>query len=91
MSFMRNLPAALSSDMPINLPPEYWDAIMWSLAARMAPSYGQEASQTVLSAAKAALNTIRSANQQIPTLGMPAILTPIGNPFYWPGLEMQKL
>lgn len=89
--YARPLPAVLSADMPINLPPEYWDAIMWSLAARMAPSYGQEASQTVLSAAKAALNTIRSANQQIPTLGMPAILTPIGNPFYWPSLETQRL
>lgn len=85
------LPSALSGDFSINLPPEYWDAIMWSLAARMAPSYGQEASPTVLGAAKAALNTIRSANQQIPTLGMPSVLTPINSPFYWPGLEIQKL
>lgn len=89
--YAQPLPAALAADMPINLPPEYWDAIMWSLAARMAPSYGQEASPTVLSAAKAALSTIRSANQQIPILGMPAVLTPIGNPFYWPGLEIQKI
>lgn len=64
---------------------------MWSLAARMAPSYGQEASPTVIAAAKAALSTIRSANMQVPTLGMPAILTPLSNPFYWPGLEIQKL
>lgn len=89
--YAQPLQSGLTSDLPIDLPPEYWDAIMWSLAARMAPSYGQEASPTVLSAAKAALSTIRSANQQIPTLGMPAILTPIGSPFYWPGLEIQKL
>lgn len=85
------LSTRLKETESINLPPEYWDAIMWSLAARMAPSYGQEASPTVVSAAKAALSTIRSANMQIPTLGMPAILTPLSNPFYWPGLEIQKL
>lgn len=89
------VPEVLSTSLKetdnINLPPEYWDAIMWSLAARMAPSYGQEASPTVIAAAKAALSTIRSANMQVPTLGMPAILTPLSNPFYWPGLEIQKL
>ncbi|MGO2957587.1 MAG: hypothetical protein ACTIDN_00930 [Acetobacter sp.] len=85
------LPTTLTATDPINLPPEYWDAIMWSLAARMAPSYGQEASPTVVAATKSALATIRSANMQIPTLGMPAILTPLNNPFYWPGLEIQKL
>ena len=85
------LPTTLKATNAINLPPEYWDAIMWILAARMAPSYGQEASATVAAMARGALATIRSANVQIPTLGMPAILTPINNPFYWPGLEIQKL
>lgn len=89
------VPEVLSTNLKetdnINLPPEYWDAIMWTLAARMAPSYGQEASPTVVAAAKAALSTIRAANMQVPTLGMPAILTPLSNPFYWPGLEIQKL
>ena len=85
------LQSGLGPTAPLNLPPEYWDAVMWSLAARMAPSYGQEASPTVATFAKSSLATIRSANQRIPTLGMPAILSPIGNPFYWPGLEMQKL
>lgn len=89
------VPEVLSTNLKetdnINLPPEYWDAIMWTLAARMAPSYGQEASPTVVAAAKSALSTIRAANMQVPTLGMPAILTPLSNPFYWPGLEIQKL
>lgn len=85
------LPSTLALTDAINLPPEYWDAIMWLLAARLAPSYGQEAGATVTAMARAALNTIRLANTQIPTLGMPAILNPIGNPFYWPGLEIQKL
>lgn len=85
------LPTTLKATDAINLPPEYWDAVMWSLAARMAPSYGQEASPTVVAAAKAALSTIRAANMQVPMLGVPAILTPLNNPFYWPGLEIQKL
>ncbi|WP_172493437.1 hypothetical protein [Gluconobacter oxydans] len=85
------LPANLSASSPINLPPEYWDAIMWTLAARLAPSYGQEASPTVVASAKSALNTIRTSNTQVPILGMPSILTPSGNPVWWPGLEIQKL
>jgi len=89
--FKQPLPSSLKASSPINLPPEYWDAIMWCLAARLAPSYGQEASPTIAALAKSSLNTIRTSNTQIPTLGMPAILTPISNPFYWPGLEIQKL
>ncbi|WP_029605520.1 hypothetical protein [Kozakia baliensis] len=89
--FKQPLPANLKASSPLNLPPEYWDAVMWCLAARLAPSYGLEPSPTVVAMAKSSLNTIRTANTQIPTLGMPAILTPINNPFYWPGLEIQKL
>ncbi|MBS1093838.1 hypothetical protein [Gluconobacter wancherniae] len=89
--FKQPLQSGLKPADPINLPPEYWDAIMWTLAARIAPSYGQEASSTVTALAKSALNTIRTSNTQIPTLEMPAILIPISNPFYWPGLEIQKL
>ncbi|MBB2159353.1 hypothetical protein [Gluconacetobacter sacchari] len=89
--YKQPLVANLTINSVISLPPEYWDAIMWSLAARMAPSYGQEASPTVVAAAKAALTTIRSSNTQVPILGMPAILSPMANPFYWPGLERQRL
>lgn len=85
------LPATLSENDAINLPPEYWDAIMWSLAKRLAPSYGQEPSPTVVAEARGALATIRTANLKTPTLGMPAALTAGGAPFYWPGLETQKL
>ena len=85
------LPTNLGPSDAINLPPEYWDAIMWLLAARLAPSYGQEASATVTAMARAALATIRTANQQTPILGMPAALTPSGGGFWWPGLEVQRL
>lgn len=84
------LQASVKASDPINLPPEYQDAIMWSLAARMAPSYGQEVSPTVASMARAALNTIRVSNVQIPALSMPAALNQ-STPFYWPGLETRKL
>lgn len=89
--FKAQLPANLQPSDTLNLPPEYWDALMWTLAARLAPSYGQEASPTVVANAKAALNTIRASNAQTRTLSMPSILSPVGNPFWWPGLERQKL
>lgn len=89
--YKQPLPANLTATSAINLPPEYWDAIMWSLAARLAPSYGQQASPVVVASAKSSLNTIRTSNTQVPVLGMPAILTPAGNAFWWPGMEIQKL
>ena len=85
------LPITLKATDAINLPPEYWDAIMWMLAARLGPSYGQPPNEVVVAQARAALATIRTANMQMPILGMPTILSPINNPFYWPGLEAQKL
>ncbi len=66
------LPAGLGPDSEINLPHEYWDLIMWSLAARLAPSYGQEASPTVIAMAKAAFSQLRAENQQIPRVQMPS-------------------
>lgn len=89
--FNEILPASLTPDSQIDLPPEYADAIMWALAARLAPSYGQEASPTVTANAKAAIATLRTANHQVPTLGMPATLTSGDNPFCWPGLQIRRL
>ena len=70
------LPCNLTAATPIALPPEYADAIMWSLAARLAPSYGAEASQTVVLFARAALQTIRGANTQVRALQMPGEIMP---------------
>ncbi|TPW36597.1 packaged DNA stabilization gp4 family protein [Oecophyllibacter saccharovorans] len=89
--FKAQLDQGITLEQPIQLPPEYAEAIVYNLACRVAPSYGQEASPTVAALAKAALTTIRSANTQIPDLGMPAILNPVASPFYWPGLAIQKL
>ncbi|GAA4475563.1 hypothetical protein [Gluconacetobacter asukensis] len=66
----------VSATDPIALPDEYWDLLMWTLAVRLAPSYGQEVSPTVAAMAKAALQTVRSANTQIPKLQMPSSLGP---------------
>lgn len=85
--FTTPLPAHLAPDDEINLPPEYQDALMWTLAARIAPSYGQEASQTVIANARIAQNTLRQANTQIPSLSLPSALQPYRAPFYWPGLR----
>lgn len=77
------LQSGLGPDDPLVVAPEYWDAIMWNLAARLAPSYGQPADQTVVTLARAALNTLRNANAQIPTLAMPSALgRPMGGGAY---------
>jgi hypothetical protein len=68
------LPANLQAASAIVLPPEYWDAIMWNLAARLAPSYGQAADESVVALARSSLQTIRTANLQVPSLGLPADL-----------------
>lgn len=70
----QSLQSSLAAETPLSLPPEYHDLLMWTLAARLAPSYGQEASPTVVQMAKSAMSTIRSANQQIPRVQMPALL-----------------
>jgi hypothetical protein len=54
------------------MPPEYQEAIVWSLAARMRPAYGLPPDPTISSAMQASINVLRMANVQIPTLEMPA-------------------
>jgi len=55
----------------INLPPEYAEALMFNLAARMRPLYGMLPDPTISALAVASLNTVRGANTQIPRLRMP--------------------
>lgn len=55
----------------IALPPEYTDALMWCLAQRQRPMYGLQPDPSINAGARAALNTIRVANSQIPTMQMP--------------------
>ena len=66
------LPVYASLTSPLNLPPEYTEALIYSLAVRLAMNYGQQPQPAMVNAARAALNTIRMANTQISQLGMPA-------------------
>lgn len=66
----------LTASTQLNLPPEYMEAIVWNLACRLAPAYGQEASPTAIALARTALNTIQVANTQIPTLAIPGAISP---------------
>ena len=61
--------------VPLNMPPEYASAIIWNLACRLAPSYGQAATPDMLRLASSGLATIRNANTQVPNLSLPISLT----------------
>jgi len=60
----------------INLPYEYYNAILYNLAIRLRPKYGISAMQGdhLPGLAKDALNVLRTANLQIANLQMPASL-----------------
>lgn len=55
----------------IVLPPEYVPALFYNLAVRLRPAYGMGPDATLVALAKDALNVLRGANAQIPTLRMP--------------------
>lgn len=58
-------------DNVLNMPPEYEEAIHYALALRLSTMYKKQLSKAQIMLGKAALNTIRVANTQIPTMGMP--------------------
>lgn len=72
----------------IALPDEYFEALFHNLVVRLRSAYQRPADPVSVQLAKAALNTIRSANAQIGTLSMPTGL-PGGwrgdNNGYWAG------
>lgn len=63
-----------SLDSTLIMPPEYEEAIHYNLALRICSAYNVQASSTTAGFAKIALNTIKNANAQVPTLRMPAPL-----------------
>ncbi len=65
----------------IELPPEYFEAILYNLAVRLAPSYGLEAPMTVKALANASLATVRGANMQIKRALLPAAVLPRGSSY----------
>ena len=61
-------------DSAFQLPPEYEEAIHYNLAVRICSMYKIAASPDTAKLAKAALNTIKVNNTQIPELQMPPML-----------------
>lgn len=62
----------ISLDSEFDMPEEYEEAIHYNLAIRLCSAYGLEVPNSTARFAKAALNTVRTANTQVPTLGMPS-------------------
>lgn len=57
------------------MPPEYFEALHYNLAARLRPMYQLPPDPSITNFAKMALNTIKNSNTQIPTLKMPRRLS----------------
>lgn len=70
-------------DAVMNMPPEYYEAVHYNLTLRIMSMYNYPADPFRSALAKGALNTIRVANAQIPTMNMPASLRNVrGSQFY---------
>jgi hypothetical protein len=69
------LPVYQTLDDCLALPPEYADAIVTNLACRIIVASGGQISPGLAGMARAALETVRMTNSQIPLLGMPAALS----------------
>lgn len=72
--FRQQLQTALALTDAITLPAEYREALVYNLCIRLSANYGIPLNPVIAGLAKAALETMRSVNAQIPTMGMPLIL-----------------
>lgn len=75
------LAAFTSMAQDINLPAEYQEALIYNLAARLRVLYQLDVDAGVVGLARAALNTIRTANAQVQLLQMPGGMGKGGNRF----------
>lgn len=66
------LPAYVGLTDPINLPPEYISALIYTLACKFAINWGQDPRPATVAAMAAAIQVIRLANLNVPELSMPA-------------------
>lgn len=69
-----SLPVYTTLTDPLNLPPEYLEAVLWSLCVRLQMAYGLPARSDHVAAMKQAVNVIEMANSQIGLLSMPSFL-----------------
>ena len=58
----------------INLPPEYFEALLYNLVQRLRVAYRMQPDEEINGLARAALQTIRTANTQVPRLSVPNTL-----------------
>lgn len=65
----------ISLDSEFDMPEEYEEAIHYNLAIRLCSAYQLDVSASTLALAKAALNTLRTANTQVPQMYMPLGIT----------------
>lgn len=72
LSIKATLPTYASSAATLGLPPEYNEAMIANLALRIMAMVGQQPSAWLLTYARDTLQTIRSANIQVPLAQMPA-------------------
>jgi hypothetical protein len=70
--FPAPLPSYSALTDPLDLPPEYIEALVWSLCVRLQMSYGLPSRPDHVFAMHQAVNAISVANTQVPTMGMPA-------------------
>jgi hypothetical protein len=70
---------------PLGLPPEYQEALMWSLCVRMQMAYGLPSRPDHAAAMRQAINVVMMANTQVATLGMPGIGSRSGDVSSWAG------
>lgn len=62
------LPQFTSLSQIVQIPPPYQEAILYNLAARLAPLYGMKPDPTITAIAQASLSTLQNSNTQIPRL-----------------------
>lgn len=74
VGFKTVLPRFQSIQQPINFPPEYETALNWCLARNLRAAFQLPAMPDITELARNALNTMRLANQAMPTVRMPTYL-----------------
>jgi hypothetical protein len=75
---------------PLNLPPEYLEAVMWSLCVRLQMAYGLPARQDHSAAMRQAMNVVMLANTQMATLALPSFGRYSGDVSSWAGRGLNR-
>lgn len=70
-----DLPAYVTLADDLQLPPEYQEPLYTNLVVRLRAAYQMPADPVMIGLAKASLETLRTANAQIPRLWMPGAVT----------------